>query len=391
MPIFQRHSGHPGVALLIAFGFMLVLMAACGNLPADTPASQEVAATEVAGVATTLPADPATTSTPDHSGTGAIEDDHDDEEHAAEHADIATLIAALTPIAEGATLEVVATTSIIGDVVGQVGGENIHLITLIPLGADPHTFEPTPQDITTVAEADVVFVNGLGLEETLEPLIENSGIPLEHIISMSTGITTIEFQVEDNDEHSEEEEEDHAHSHSGDDPHTWMSPVNVMIWTETIAAALSALDPANAASYTANAASYTAELEELDTTIREQIAQIPADNRELVTDHTAFGYYTNEYGLKQIGAVIPAYSTLAEPSAQDLAALQDAIAQYTVPAIFVGTTVNPAMAEQIARDTGIKIMPVYTGSLSEPGGKADSYLALMRYNTAQLVEGLSGR
>jgi ABC-type Zn uptake system ZnuABC Zn-binding protein ZnuA len=168
-----------------------------------------------------------------------------------------------------------------------------------------------------------------------------------------------------------------------------MSPINVMVWTDNIAATLAALDPANADTYAANAASYTRELEGLDAWIGEQIAQIPEENCELVTDHTAFGYYANEYGLEQIGAVVPAYSTLAETSAQELATLQDNIAKYDVPAIFVGTTVHPDLAEQVSADTGIELLPIYTGSLSEAGGPATSYLELMRYNTRQFVAGLA--
>jgi ABC-type Zn uptake system ZnuABC Zn-binding protein ZnuA len=145
---------------------------------------------------------------------------------------------------------------------------------------------------------------------------------------------------------------DHDHGHSGVDPHTWMSPINVMVWTDNIAAVLAALDPANADVYAANAASYTGELEDLDTWIAEQIAQIPQENREL-------------------------------------AALQEDITEFDVPAIFVGNTVNPDLAEQVAADTGVQLLPIYTGSLSEEGGPVTSYIELMRYNTQQFVTGLS--
>jgi ABC-type Zn uptake system ZnuABC Zn-binding protein ZnuA len=277
-----------------------------------------------------------------------------------------------------------------------------------------------------------VFVNGFGLEEAVLDVIENSGIAPERIIPVSVGVETIEFGADEEHDHDHEGEEhdhegeseehhdehegeehsdesqgntwldlfantalaqegdDHDHDHSGVDPHTWMSPDNVMVWTDNIAATLAALDPANADTYTANAASYTAELEELDSWIDEQIAQIPEENRELVTDHTAFGYYAHEYDLEQVGAVVPAYSTLAETSAQELADLQTEITELGVPAIFVGTTVNPDLAEQVAADTGVQLLPIYTGSLSEPDGPVPSYIDLMRYNTEQFVTGLSG-
>jgi ABC-type Zn uptake system ZnuABC Zn-binding protein ZnuA len=370
----------------------------------------------------------------EHEHAEGEEHDHD---HAGESASIDELVAALQPIEEGETLNVVATTNIVGDVVRQVGGDAINLTTLMPVGADPHSFEPTPQEVGTIADADVVFVNGFELEEAVLGVIENSGIAPERIIPVSVGVETIEFgadEAHDHDhegeehdhegkehdhegeehdhegeEHSDEtqgsnlldlfattayahegDEHDHDHDHSGVDPHIWMSPVNVMVWTDNIAAILAALDPANANTYTDNAASYTAELEELASWIDEQIAQIPEENRELVTDHTAFGYYAYEYGLEQVGAVVPAYSTLAETSAQELAELQDTITELDVPAVFVGTTVNPDLAEQVAADMGVQLLPIYTGSLSEADGPATSYIEMMRYNTEQFVTGLSG-
>jgi manganese/iron transport system substrate-binding protein len=166
--------------------------------------------------------------------------------------------------------------------------------------------------------------------------------------------------------------------------------IAIMVWADNAAAALSALDPANAETYTANAADYKAQLEELDAFIQEQISSIPEENRELVTDHRAFGYFADRYGLTQIGAVVPAYSTMAEPSARELAELQDIIAEYQVPAIFVGLSVNPQMAEQIANDSGIALIPLYTGSLSPADGPAPTYIDLMRYNTEQIIEGLRG-
>lgn len=392
--MIQRSAAQPrSVLVLLCIALILLVgLAACGG-STSAPASQ--------------PEEQADTTSTDG------EHDHEDGEHdpADDPASIDILVAALEPIVEGEALNVVATTNIIGDVVGQVGGEHINLTMLMPVGADPHSFEPTPREVSTIADADVVFVNGFQLEETLLPVIENSGIAPEHIIPISVGINTIEFGSDHDHEHEGEEQgeesensslpglfadtalasegEEHEHQHSGVDPHTWMSPVNVMVWTDNVAAVLTTLDSANADTYTANAASYTSELQDLDAWIEEQIAQIPAENRELVTDHTAFGYYAHEYGLEQIGAVVPAYSTLAETSAQELAELQEAIAGVDVPAIFVGTTVNPDLAEQVAADTGVQLLPVYTGSLSDADGSAPTYIALMRYNTTQFVTGLS--
>jgi len=283
------------------------------------------------------------------------------------------------PVTSGDGLKVVASTTIVGDVVAQVGGDLIDLTVLFPTGADPHTFDPRPQDVAAISEADVVIIHGLDLEETLQPTLEANvrGV----LVHAAEGIDMLPFA---GDEHAAEEE----HAHGGGDPHTWTDPNNVMIWTDNIASALSEADSINAAAYQANADAYIDELRELDAWIRTQVESIPAENRELVTDHATFGYFADEYGFEQVGLVVAASSTNAAPSAKELAELTDAIKEHDVPAIFVGTTVNPALAEQIAKDTGVQIVYVYTGSLSELGGEAESYLEFMRYNVSAIVEAL---
>jgi manganese/iron transport system substrate-binding protein len=292
----------------------------------------------------------------------------------------------LSPAAlgEGEKLQVVATTSIVADVVRNVGGDGIDLTTLLPFGTDPHTFEPTPQDVAAVTDADVVFINGAGLEVFLEPLLESAG---EHVtvVPVSYGIALL--QLEDARENQEEAGDGH-NSRDGADPHTWFDPHNVIVWTHNIAHALSALDPDHAAAHAANGSAYEEKLQELDAWIREQLAQVPEKNRKLVTDHATFRYFAQQYGFQQLGAVFPGYSTLTEPSAQDLAELEDAIREFDVRAVFVGLTVNPDLAERVADDTGIQLVFLYTGSLSEPGGPADEYLSFMRYNVSAITEAL---
>jgi len=285
----------------------------------------------------------------------------------------------LSPVAlsEGDKLKVVATTSIVADVVENVGGDWIDLKVLMPLGTDPHAFEPTPQDVAAVADAHVIFVSGAGLEIFLEPLLESAGEDVT-VVPVSHGIELLRFEGAGEDEHE----------HREFDPHTWFDPNNVMVWTHNIEQALSTLDPRNAVAYEENARAYEAELHALDRWIREQIAQVPEANRKLVTDHTAFSYFAHQYGFEQIGAVFPGYSTLAEPSAQDLAALEDAIREFDVKAVFVGRTVNPSLAALVAEDTGTRLVFLYTGSLSERGGPADDYLSFMRYNVTAIVEAL---
>ncbi len=298
-------------------------------------------------------------------------------------------------------LQVVATTSIVADVVQNIGGERISVTTLLPIGADVHTYEPTPQDLARVANAQLVFVNGAGLEEFLSGLIENAG-SAEKVIEVSHGIELKDFGAHDddhekegeehNEENSEEQNEEHRdddnHSHEGGDPHTWVDPNNVKVWVENIRAALTAADPEGEAVYRANAESYLKQLEELDAWIREQVAQIAPENRKLVTDHSLFGYFTERYGFEQVGAIIPGYSTAAQPSAQEVAAIEDAIREFGVKAVFVSNTVNPTIAQRVAEDTGIRLVGLYTGSLSEPGGGAGTYLDYMRYNVSQIVNAL---
>lgn len=331
--------------------------------------------------ASSVPAEP-TVAQPAEAPSAAQDQDHDEET-------ITTGKAEALPAVSGRQPRIIATTTIVGDVVRQIAGERITVTVLMPVNADPHAFEPTPRDIAAVAEADVVFINGLGLEEFLRPLIENSGIDPARIIAVSDGVQPLDFAGEaahaDDEEHADEEE----HHHSGADPHVWFNPLNVAIWSDTIAGALSALDPPGAASYSNNAERYKTQLNELDATLQQEVARIPVERRKLVTDHDNLAYLAEHYGFELIGAVIPAVSSAAQPSAQELAELQTAIKEYGVPAIFVGSTVNPQLAEQVAKDTGVKLLPIYTDSLSDSSGPAATYLDLMRYTIRVIVSGLA--
>jgi len=296
------------------------------------------------------------------------------------------------PTSSAKPLRVLATTTIVGDVVKNVGGDMIELSVLLPAGADPHSFQPSPQDVAKVANADIIFANGAGLEEFLTPLLESAGAT-QKMVSVSEGIELLQ-SAKAQFEHDAEtpttsNETPGAHDHhSAGDPHVWFDPNNVIIWTQNIQRALSEKDPAHAALFQQNGENYIKQLKELDSWIRQQVNQIPVENRKLVTDHLAFTYFAKQYGFIQEGAVIPGYSSLAEPSAQDIAALVDAIKKYHIKAIFVGKTVNPSLAERVAEDTGIKIVRFYAGSLSEAGGEADTYLKFMRYDVSAIVQAL---
>jgi ABC-type Zn uptake system ZnuABC Zn-binding protein ZnuA len=270
-------------------------------------------------------------------------------------------------------LKVLSTTTIVADVVQQIGGDLIELEVLLPIGVDPHTFAPTPQDLARISSADLVFINGAGLEEFMQKYLDNIREDVE-IIEVSKGVSLI--QVPGDTEHV------------AGDPHTWTDPSNVKVWVENIVAALEEADPENSESYRESSKAYMARLDELDAWIEEQVSQIPQENRKIVSDHESLAYFTERYGFTQIGTVIPGTSTLAEPSAQDTAQLEDLIRQENIPAIFVDTTANPRLTERISSDLGIKVIPIYSGSLTDPEGEAGSYLDYMRYNVLAIIEAL---
>ncbi len=282
------------------------------------------------------------------------------------------------PLAPGEQLRVVATTSFVAEVLSQVGGDEINLRMLLPLGADPHSYEPTPQDVRTLAEADVVFINGLGLEVFLERTLEAAG-GRAVVVSLSEGIETLTFG-EDTDHEADE--------HGGLDPHVWLDPLNMVRWAKNAAAALAALDPERAEGYRQRAAAYTARLLALDEWIRAEVETLPPEARRLVTDHEELGYFAARYGFEVVGAIVPAYSSAAEPSAQDLASLGSTIRELRVPAVFVSSAVNPDLAARVAQDTGTRLVTLYAHSLTEASGPAPTYVDLMEYNVRAIVSGL---
>jgi ABC-type Zn uptake system ZnuABC Zn-binding protein ZnuA len=304
-----------------------------------------------------------------------------------------------TALGEGERLRVVTTTNIVADVVANIGGEAIELTTLIPLGADPHTYEPTPGDYQVMVNAHVIFLNGVGLEEFMYQTLKQVAVDVP-IVSLSEGIDLSLFGGGGKSDHQEgegsDEGEDHDHgegeahdqAQAGADPHIWFDTDNVIIWAENAAHAMSALDPANADLYETNAHGYVGKLKELDDWIQEQVAQVAPEDRKLVTDHLAFDYFGRRYGFEMVGAVIPAYSIAAQPSAQEIAELVDTIGELEVKAVFVGMTANPRLAQRVAEDTGVELVRLYIGSLSEPDGPAGTYIALMQYDVNEIVQAL---
>jgi len=285
-------------------------------------------------------------------------------------------------------LNVVATTSIVADVTSEIGGDLISLSVLLPPESDPHSYEPVPQDLGVLQSAQLVLRNGLGFEAALDPFLDNltDGTVVQ---TVSDGISPRRIQSND----SELSHADTGGSETGDgydvDPHVWFDPTNIIIWTENIEEALSLLDPDNGATYAENAVIYRQKLMELDAWIADRVSRIPVDRRLLVTDHDTLGYFAAHYDFEVIGTIIPSTSTLAEPSAQGLAQLSDEINESGIPAVFVGPQVNSSLAEQIAAETGAKIVILHTASLGVPENGKISYLDFMKFNTNLIVDALS--
>ncbi len=279
----------------------------------------------------------------------------------------------------GGPLKVLAVETFLADIAQNVAGERLTVEALIPEGMDPHAFEPTPQDVAKVAEADVVIINGAGLEAFLGSLLESAGgNPL--VIEASAGLDPRGVHED------EGEEDDEGHHHHESDPHFWLDPHNVIRYVENIRVGLAQADPEGADTYAANAEAYIAQLRELDTWIVGQVQQIPPERRLLVTNHESLGYFADRYGFRIVGTVLPGVSTGAAPSAQQVADLVERIRATDAKAIFLETGANPQLAEQIADETGVKVVTgLYTHST---GSGASTYIEMMRHNVQAIVGAL---
>lgn len=281
----------------------------------------------------------------------------------------------------------VATLSFLADIAQHVAGDRLQVSSLLPSGVDPHSYEPTPADVAKVANCAVLIVNGAGLEAFLERLLRNVGGE-RLIIEASAGL--VSRTVKEGEAVEQEGEHEHEHEHEHEiDPHFWLDPNLAIRYVENIRDGLSQADPQGATVYAAHAAAYIAQLQELDAWIREQVAQIPPERRLLVTNHESFGYFADRYGLRIVGTIIPSVSTGAAPSAQQLARLVDAIRESGAPAIFLEMGSNPKLAQQLAQETGIKVvMDLYTHSLGTTSGEESGYMGMIRHNVKRIVEAL---
>jgi len=333
------------------------------------------------------------------------------------------LAAALAPAVQSAPLKVVASFSILGDMVANVGGEDVAVTAIVGPDGDAHVFEPTPQDAKTLASAQLLFVNGLEFEAWLPRLVQASGFKGVQVVA-SQGITPLAFSEHDahdadddhedhdhdhdhaagdahdhaaahdhDDDHDHEDDHDHTaahdhdddhhHAHGSHDPHAWQDLSLAQRYVANIADALAQADPQHAQGYRARAQAYTAQLAALDAEVKARAARIPADARKVVTSHDAFGYFAHAYDITFLSAA--GISSQAEPSAQDLARLIDRIRAEHIRAVFIENITSPRLIEQIARETGAKVGGVLYSDALSASPPANTYLGMMRWNADQIL------
>lgn len=287
------------------------------------------------------------------------------------------LLSLVSMPAQAAPLQVVASISILGDLVKQVGGEYVDVKTLVGPDGDAHVFQPTPTDAKTIANASIVFMNGLGLEGWMERLIASANFKGK-LVTLSDGITKTLTMTEDEDGHE---------AKPITDPHAWQSLSNGRLYVQNIAKALSAADAAHAASYKAKADELDKELSKLDAWVKSEVASVPAAKRKVISSHDAFGYFANAYGVTFMAPV--GISTEAEPSAKGMKKLIEQIKQEGVKAIFFENMASAKLVNQLAAEAGVKVGPaLYADALSPANGPAASYQAMFKYNVTHLVDAM---
>lgn len=283
--------------------------------------------------------------------------------------------APLPSIAERADgpLKIVTSTTILADLASQIGGDRVHVQSLLPANADPHDYEPSPDDVIAIEDADLVILHGLQLDTWVDPLVESAQTDAPVIVA-TQGIETIGS--------------DDSHFSDGD-PHVWFDPMRVKTMVANIQSALAAIDADGADLYRQRLDAYDTALDQLDGEIRQRIDLLPEDRRVLVTNHDALEYYADRYGLTIVGTVIPGLDSRTEPSAKEIAELIDQIQKDGVQVIFVENTVSPALADSLASDAGIRVAPeLFTDSLGDKDSGADTYIGLMQTDTKIIVENL---
>ncbi|MGP9814645.1 metal ABC transporter substrate-binding protein [Rhodopseudomonas sp. NSM] len=301
---------------------------------------------------------------------------------------VVSLLVAASPARAQERIGVVASFSILGDFVRNIGGDRVAVTTLVGPTGDVHVYTPSPRDAKLVADARLVVVNGLGLEGWLPRLVQSSGGKAT-IITATKGIKTRDADDGDSHGHSHGKEggkHDHGDEHA--DPHAWQSVANARIYVSNIRDALIAADPAGEAIYRANAAAYLDKLDGLDREIREEAAKIPAAARKVISSHDAFGYFADAYGITFIAP--QGVSTESEVSARDVARIIKQIRASKIPAVFLENISDPRLIQRIAAETGAKIGgTLYSDSLTAENGDAPTYIDMVRHNIKTLTSALA--
>lgn len=283
-------------------------------------------------------------------------------------------------------LNVVATTTQVGDFTREVGGEGIHLTTLLSPGASAHAFEPTQADMVALARADVLVINGLGLETFVDEAVATSGFS-GVIVDASEGMH-LEEHANESDTADAGDASDLDHEHGGANPHIWTSPAMAAEMVDSIATGLSTAAPEQRETFAQNAAIYDTKLEGLDSWISENIAQVPQNERLFVSGHNSLEYYLDHYGIQFVGSILPSFEDNAEPSVAEITALIDTINTLGVKAIFVESSMSPKTAERIAQQTGAVLIEhdvLYADSLGATGSNAETYIDATIHNTRTIV------
>jgi ABC-type Zn uptake system ZnuABC Zn-binding protein ZnuA len=283
------------------------------------------------------------------------------------------LIAGCTPASSSPTPSsaILTSTTFLADIARNVAGDRLPVESLLPVGADPHAYQPTPQDAARIADSKLLIVNGAEYEHFIESLLENAGGDGK-IVEASAGI-------------SPREDADGEH---GVDPHMWLDPNLVITYVENIRDGLVEFDPEGEAVYRSNAEAYISELRSLDTWIVEQVSQVPPERRLLVTNHEALGYFAERYGFTIAGTVIESFSSGAAPSAGQMAGLIEQIKSSGAPAIFLDASDNESLAQQIADETSVRVVTdLHLESLTD-GAPAATYIDMMKHNVILIVEAL---
>ncbi len=285
--------------------------------------------------------------------------------------------------AQQGPMPVVATFSILADMVKAVGGEHVAVSALVGPDGDAHSYAPTPADARALAQAKLIAVNGLGFEGWIARLIRSSGTRAK-VVTATDGVTPLKAEGGHGHSHGHT----HGHSHGANDPHAWQNVANVKTYAANIAAALSEADPARRETFAAAAQAYAARLDALDAEVKAAISAIPAEQRRILTTHDAFRYYSRAYGVEFIA--LRGVSSESEPSAREVAAIIRQVRERKVAAVFMENIADPRSIQRIAAETGAKIGGrLYSDALSETGGPAATYIDLIRHNTRQIVGAIS--